>query len=161
MCCISLSHVCNFSENSTFPDFSFKSISAGCPLFSIDSSSSFEESFFYVWCQVGYSWKVSQRMEWRTGRQYVWSLSGNCISQILPDVFLRCFHMYFSDSGYSWKVSQRMEDRPAIGGSFCLECSYTCRNIYGMLILMEYNGVTHATMYIWNGYTYWWLCEEQ
>ena len=29
-------------------------------------------------------------------------------------------------AGYSWKVLQRMEDRPAIGGSFCLECPYTC-----------------------------------
>ena len=61
-----------------------------------------------------------------------------CISQILLNVFLRCCHMYFSDSGYSWKVSQRMEDRPAIGGSFCLECSHTCRNIYGRVILKQY-----------------------
>ena len=41
-------------------------------------------------------------------------------------------------AGYSWKVLQRMEDRPAIGGSFCLECPYTCTAVY-IRYLKTYN----------------------
>ena len=152
MCCTRLSNAINFLTDFTFPDFSlsfdlspfscslnwfnflswkkFSSMSGARSVIHEKSYKgwrtgwSFCKNVFHKYCHMYFSVFLviheKSHKGWRTIRSFFFA----------KDVFLKYCQMYFCDSGYSWKVSQRMEDSSAIGGSFCLECSYTCGNIY-------------------------------